>query len=368
MMDPIENGLFDLPDYEDTEDENFPPLPPPHSPGAGDDEAEDVANGDDWTENAGQTQREEAPKPARRVVKRPQPKLDGQRLASKRGLPALRHLFEGVKFKGKGHEAEDVKLLLRQMENWAHRLFPKLQFEDFLNRLESMGNKKEVQTCLKKIRMDLPIVHEDFLSEEVVVQTEDHDTDMPSEDFSFPEELHVPSQSQPVKVDLSEETLQRIERNRRLALERRMEKMQAQAESQALSQTTLGKSDPDEIPDDFDAEMLDATESMVLAPTEQQSPHPVDTDLSLGLNSQDLPVQEVKQSPAPCPEPLGDGLSEQALSLGDSDLPSTSDPSSPRMPLTEQLPSSSGPDPNSSPSATPQSEASAYANTNDEEH
>ncbi|OCT86741.1 hypothetical protein XELAEV_18020429mg [Xenopus laevis] len=361
MTDPLENGLFDLPDYEHTEDENFPPLPPPHSPGAGDE-----ADGDDWTENAGQTQRDEAPKPARRVVKRPQPKLDGQRLASKRGLPALRHMFDGVKFKGKGHEAEDLKILLRQMENWAHRLFPKLQFEDFLNRLESMGNKKEVQTCLKKIRMDLPIVHEDFFSEEVVVQTEDHDIDMPSEEFSFPDEVRVPSQSQPVKVDLSEETLQRIERNRLLALERRMEKMQAQAESQTLSQAT--QSDPDEIPDDaFDAEMLDAVESMEIIPTSQQSPDPVDKDLSLGLHSQDLHVQEIKQSPAPCSKPQDDPLPEKALSVVDSDLPSTSEPTSPRKPLAE-LPNTSDPDPNPSPSATTPSEALAYANTNEEEH
>jgi len=36
MIDPLENNLFDLPDYENTEDETFPPLPPPTSPGRGD--------------------------------------------------------------------------------------------------------------------------------------------------------------------------------------------------------------------------------------------------------------------------------------------------------------------------------------------
>lgn len=33
MLDPLENGLFDIPDYENIEDEAFPPLPPPASPG-----------------------------------------------------------------------------------------------------------------------------------------------------------------------------------------------------------------------------------------------------------------------------------------------------------------------------------------------
>lgn len=36
MIDPLENNLFDLPDYENTEDETFPPLPPPASPGRDD--------------------------------------------------------------------------------------------------------------------------------------------------------------------------------------------------------------------------------------------------------------------------------------------------------------------------------------------
>ncbi|XP_063301688.1 TIMELESS-interacting protein [Pelobates fuscus] len=249
MMDPLENDLFDLPDYEHTEDERFPPLPPPLSPGA---ENGDLENGDDWTQNIGQTQKEE-PKPTRRASKRPQPKLDANRLTSQRGLPALRNLFDGVKFKGKGNEAEDLKTLLRHMENWAHRLFPKLRFEDFLFRLETLGGKKEVQTCLKRIRMDMPIVHDDFISEDVVVQMEDN-MDLPSDDFDALPVSSLPPVTQKSTVDLSEETRKRIERNRLLALERRMAKMQAEAESQAtasvLSQTM--PSDTEEIPDDFD--------------------------------------------------------------------------------------------------------------------
>ncbi|XP_069841975.1 TIMELESS-interacting protein [Dendropsophus ebraccatus] len=272
MMDPLANDLFDLPDYDHTEDERFPPLPPPRSPGAGGSDNEDLANGDDWTKNMGQTQSEEAPKPARRAVKRPQPKLDAQRLTSQRGLPALRTLFDGTKFKGKGHEAEDLKVLIRQMENWAHRLFPKLQFEDFLNRLETLGNKKEVQTCLKRIRMDLPIVHEDFLSEEVVIQKEEDGLDFASEELSVLPESSPPSLSQASVVELSEETLQRIERNRRLAMEKRMQKMQAQADSQALAATPSQSTDPDDIPEDFDADLLEVVDKVVESNTQPQEP------------------------------------------------------------------------------------------------
>lgn len=43
------------------------------------------------------------------------------------------------------HQAEDLQLLMQKMENWAHRLFPKLQFEEFIDRVEKLGKKKEVQ-------------------------------------------------------------------------------------------------------------------------------------------------------------------------------------------------------------------------------
>ncbi|KFV56549.1 TIMELESS-interacting protein [Tyto alba] len=218
MIDPLENNLFDLPDYENTEDETFPPLPPPASPGRDDVE---------WAETDGdgnqQSQTKDSAVATRKVVKRPMPKLDAQRLISERGLPALRHMFDNVKFKGKGHEAEDLKTLIQHMEHWAHRLYPKLQFEDFIDRVETLGNKKEVQTCLKRIRLDLPILHEDFTSNDGG-GGESNGLDTAAED--------APSSSGNAELGslsgtaLTEEQQQRMEKNRQLALERRQARMQ----------------------------------------------------------------------------------------------------------------------------------------------
>ncbi|NXN75286.1 TIPIN protein, partial [Himantopus himantopus] len=227
MIDPLENNLFDLPDYENTEDETFPPLPPPASPGR-DDVEWAQANGEPDGNQESQT-KDSAVAP-RKAVKRPMPKLDAQRLVSERGLPALRHMFDNVKFKGKGHEAEDLKTLIRHMEHWAHRLFPKLQFEDFIDRVESLGNKKEVQTCLKRIRLDLPILHEDFASNEDG-GGESNGLDTATEDVRScsgnAEELGSLS-----GTTLTEEQQQRIRKNRQLALERRQAKMQCNSQSQ----------------------------------------------------------------------------------------------------------------------------------------
>ncbi|NXJ78383.1 TIPIN protein, partial [Trogon melanurus] len=230
MMDPLENNLFDLPDYENTDDETFPPLPPPDSPGR-DDVEWAQANGEPEGNQQSQTKdSKDAAVATRKVVKRPMPKLDAQRLISERGLPALRHMFDNVKFKGKGHEAEDLRTLIRHMEHWAHRLFPKLQFEDFIDRVESLGNKKEVQTCLKRIRLDLPILHEDFASNEDG-GGESNGLDPAAEDVRSCSGKAEQLDSLP-GTTLTEEQQERIKKNRQLALERRQAKVQWNSQSQ----------------------------------------------------------------------------------------------------------------------------------------
>ncbi|XP_071610243.1 TIMELESS-interacting protein isoform X1 [Heliangelus exortis] len=226
MVDPLESKLFHLPDYENIEDEKFPPLPPPASPGR-DDAEWAQANGE--PDGNQQSQTKNSAVAPQRAVKRPMPKLDAQRLISERGLPALRHMFDNVKFKGKGHEAEDLKTLIRHMEHWAHRLFPKLQFEDFIDKVESLGNKKEVQTCLKRIRLDLPILHEDFANNEDG-GGESKGLDTGTEDV-HPSSGNAELCSLP-GTTLTEEQQQRIQRNRQLALERRQAKMQCSSQAQ----------------------------------------------------------------------------------------------------------------------------------------
>ncbi|XP_039933290.1 TIMELESS-interacting protein isoform X1 [Hirundo rustica] len=227
MLDPLENNLLDLPDYENTEDETFPPLPPPASPGRDDTEWAQ-ANGDPDGNQEPQTK--DSAVTTQKAVKRPRPRLDAQRLISERGLPALRHLFDNVKFKGKGHEAEDLKTLIQHMEHWAHRLFPKLQFEDFIDRVESLGSKKEVQTCLKRIRLDLPILHEDFKNEEAEGEGESQGLDAAAaEAHSHSGDAELDSLPGPA---LTEEQQERMERNRQLALERRQARLQGLSQSQ----------------------------------------------------------------------------------------------------------------------------------------
>ncbi|NXP86279.1 TIPIN protein, partial [Passerina amoena] len=228
MLDPLENNLFDLPDYENTEDETFPPLPPPASPGRDDAEWAQANGAPDGNQ---QSQTKDSAVTTQKAVKRPRPRLDAQRLTSERGLPALRHMFDNVKFKGKGHEAEDLKTLIQHMEHWAHRLFPKLQFEDFIDVVESLGNKKEVQTCLKRIRLDLPILHEDFKNNEAEGEGASNGLDAAAADAHS----HCGGAEEPSSLpgpSLTEEQQERMKKNRQLALERRQARLQGLSQSQ----------------------------------------------------------------------------------------------------------------------------------------
>nr|XP_033775455.1 TIMELESS-interacting protein isoform X2 [Geotrypetes seraphini] len=251
-------------DYEHTEDESFPPLPPPLSLGV-EDEAEHFINGvEDSDGNRDSSAAEENPLTVRKSVKRPRPKLDAQRLVSERGLPALRHMFDKIKFRGKGHEAEDLKTLIRHMEHWAHRLFPKLQFDDFVDRLETLGNKKEVQTCLKRIRLDVPIIHEDFMTD----QGANIGLDEASDDLElFSESVQQNPPSPPLSgVFLSEEQKQRMERNRQLAMQRRQAKTQSSTQAQAddMESFPLADTSVNETQDLEDQNVLVSVESASL--------------------------------------------------------------------------------------------------------
>ncbi|XP_062243141.1 TIMELESS-interacting protein isoform X2 [Platichthys flesus] len=252
-----------------TEDEAFPPLPPPHSPGQGGHEDREPFGNEDDEGNVSKL--DEVPAAKRKGVKRPQPKLDSQRLISARGLPALRTMFDDVHFKGKGHEAADLRLLMQKMENWAHRLFPKLQFEDFIDKVEKLGNKKEVQTCLKRIRLDMPLTHEDFGNEgeeEAAAQLPLFEDPDPFSGVSFSNEVQRPTHSTPAPAapppaappSLTEEQQRRMELNRQRALEKRLArhtKQEADSDSQAVdtsadepasvsSANVLNKSNEDE--------------------------------------------------------------------------------------------------------------------------
>lgn len=82
-------------------------------------------------------------------------RLNVERLKSDRGIHTLENYFESIKFRGKGHERDDLNAVMKRLEHWAHRLYPNYTFDDFAAQLEKLGRKKELQTHMYRYRHGL---------------------------------------------------------------------------------------------------------------------------------------------------------------------------------------------------------------------
>lgn len=78
-----------------------------------------------------------------------------ERLKSDRGIHTVENYFKDFKFRGKGHEREDLNGVIKRLEHWAHRLYPNYQFDDFVTQVEKLGRKKELQTHMYRYRHGL---------------------------------------------------------------------------------------------------------------------------------------------------------------------------------------------------------------------
>ncbi|KAG9353811.1 hypothetical protein JZ751_011935 [Albula glossodonta] len=78
--------------------------------------------------------------------------LDMEKLLSENGILALCNVFGDISFKGQGHEAEDLCALLAGFQRWGEQIFPHHTFEDLVTHFEEMGDRTEIQTCLRGIQ------------------------------------------------------------------------------------------------------------------------------------------------------------------------------------------------------------------------
>jgi hypothetical protein len=163
---------------------------------------------------------------------------------------ALKEAQKQMKIKGRGHEKDDLNQIMFTLESWSHRLFPKLNFPDFLEKMEMLGKKKIVSTYVKKIRLGMTLKDDgDFIDDEVVANTEDvvdkdfemddgidiHMTAEQAFDKLF-EGLDSPRKPDREKVSertgtsvvISNEQADIIERKRKEAMERRLAKLEQQ--------------------------------------------------------------------------------------------------------------------------------------------
>ncbi|XP_041972345.1 uncharacterized protein LOC121728269 isoform X1 [Aricia agestis] len=187
----------------------------------------------------------------KRVVRNPRFVLNPARLTGPRGIQVIPEHFKDFKFKGKGHEKEDLDLILKKLEHWAYRLYPKFQFEDCLKKIETLGKKRPVMVHLTKIRSG------QLLLDETVVQKDSSDEETPAaepEEDEFdrllqqqielaratpapnsakkPPPIHSPIENRLVTIpkatsspSINEEQRERMLRSKKLAEEKRLARL-----------------------------------------------------------------------------------------------------------------------------------------------
>ncbi|XP_055546407.1 protein TIPIN homolog [Wyeomyia smithii] len=140
---------------------------------SGDENAGRISDGDDLpdTNDDPEAAADEVAKPVKvepkkRTVRNPRVTLNVQRLCGPRGVTDIENYFKNVRYRGKGHEEENLKVIMQRMQHWAHRMFPKYTFDDCLEKCETLGNKQAMKSYMHKYRMGM-------LEEPVVLTTEE---------------------------------------------------------------------------------------------------------------------------------------------------------------------------------------------------
>ena len=223
----------------------------------------------------------------KRIVRNPQPKLDPNRICGPRGVGTLETVFRDFKSHGKGREFDDLEAVMKRMEHWAHRLYPKLPFDDVMERIAQLGKKQAVKTYVRKIRLNMvgPVgggaagggdgedeedgavryedgegkegggEEEDVFAKLVREADEEEERRRREQQQDEDEEMvirdtqTIPSSSQAntTTTSLSEEARERMDRNRRMAEKKRRERAARAAEQRmATKETVAGNSGTEE--------------------------------------------------------------------------------------------------------------------------
>lgn len=111
------------------------------------------------------------------------PKLNEETLMGPKGIQALRHSFKSFKPDPNKDPYDNLDVMLKKYEHWAYCMFPKLKFDDIVNRCEHLGDKKAIKVYMTKSRLDMPLMDSDFDSirrrkRDEVIETENNEDDV----------------------------------------------------------------------------------------------------------------------------------------------------------------------------------------------
>ncbi|XP_029177498.1 protein TIPIN homolog [Nylanderia fulva] len=299
--------MTDIPDYEGDDD-----IVDYYENKESDDERGSLGVAEEATsDNEGESARRIDPsKPKSHTVRKPIPKLNTERLKGANGIHTIEKYFEGFKFYGKGHEKTDLDRIMKRLEHWSYRLFPKYHFDDFLTRVEQLGKKKDLQVFIKRYRLNMVSSDDNLIIDDNVDDEEDQQESAPLDDFDLliTEQIQkqkqaearastpaapstsnedafdllltqsnnisnsqAPEPASTAKDDLSTEMKERIERNKQLAIQRRLQRQKEREEEESKKMKlvestnieTLNENNNPTVHNEIDASQVDSTGSQI---------------------------------------------------------------------------------------------------------
>ena len=88
-----------------------------------------------------------------KVTKKARRVFDERILTNRDGLLRIYEEFpQACNFRGRGHEAQDAKMLINRYKEWGFQLYPNLAFRDLLSRVESLGSKAGTRVYTENLR------------------------------------------------------------------------------------------------------------------------------------------------------------------------------------------------------------------------
>jgi len=284
--------MTDVPDYEGDDD-----IIEHYENQESDDERGSHGEMEDATSDNEGTARRIDPKSKSKshVVRNPVPKLNTERLKGPDGIHTIEKYFEGFKFYGKGHERTDLDRIMKRLEHWSYRLFPKYHFDDFLTRVEQLGTKKDLQVFIKKYRSDMITLDNNLITHDNMDKDDEDEQEesAPLDDFDLliTEQIQKQKQSETrasivtpstshedefdkllmqstgtqntqievshtdtITNELDDEVKQRIERNKQLAIQRRLQRQKEREEE--VKRTKLSN--------DTNTEILNESDNLII--------------------------------------------------------------------------------------------------------
>ncbi|KAG0454261.1 hypothetical protein HPP92_025565 [Vanilla planifolia] len=86
-------------------------------------------------------------------VPRSRPKLTPDLLLSDDGLGyVLRHFPRNFKYRGRGHEVDDLGNLIAMYADWHAHVLPYYSFDQFIHKVEQVGASKRVRRCINELK------------------------------------------------------------------------------------------------------------------------------------------------------------------------------------------------------------------------